>query len=238
LAGVVLRRVLIRSLASPITKMPRSRNWLVSLIMLGLACALAACVWSPVEPYVGQAQRVQTLYVVASGWHTEIGLSADDLSGPIEVLRHGSPSARYFVFGWGERGYYMQPNVGLGDLLAASMPASSVMLVIPMRTRLAEFFASGSRVFEIPVAQEGIDRLTQFLWGYLEKDPHQLPRLIGNGPYPESGFYASLGTYSLANTCNTWTAQALQVAGLPVSVAGVVFAHEVVSQIRPLATPE
>lgn len=202
--------------------------------MFALAGALAACAWSPVEPYAGQAPRSQTLYVIASGWHTEIGVSADSLSGPIGALRRASPNARYFVFGWGERDYYMTPNVGLADLLAAALPASSVMLVIPIDDPPTAFFTAGSRVFAIPVTQEGIDHLSQFLWDYLEKDTQQVPRRIGDGPYPQSSFYASIGTYSLGNTCNTWTAEALHVSGLPVGAAGVVFADQVVDRVRPL----
>ena len=39
----------------------------------------------------------------------------------------------------------------------------------------------------------------------------------------------------LTYTCNTWTAAALRVAGLPVSEAGVIFAGQVLDQVRPLA---
>jgi hypothetical protein len=45
---------------------------------------------------------------------------------------------------------------------------------------------------------------------------------IAPGPYPESAFYASSGTYSLDYTCNTWTATALKAAGLPIQASGVV----------------
>ena len=206
--------------------------------MLALANGFAACAWSPVEPYAGQAPRLQTLYLIASGWHTEIGIPADTLPGSLASLRNESPAARYFVFGWGERDYYMARNPGLGDLLEAATPAPSVMLVIPLERSPSEFFTTGSNVFAIAVSQEGVDRLSQFLWIGLEKDPQQLPRRVGDGPYPGSSFYASSGTYSLGNTCNTWTAEALRVTGLSVSPTGVVFAHQVVNQVRGLARPE
>jgi len=54
---------------------------------------------------------------------------------------------------------------------------------------------------------------------------------IGTGPYPQSVFYTSTGTYNLGHTCNTWTAEALRVAGLPVNAAGVVFAGQVLDQL-------
>ena len=56
-------------------------------------------------------------------------------------------------------------------------------------------------------------------------------------PFPQSIFYASTGPYNLGHTCNTWTAEGLQVSGLPVSAAGVVFASQVLDQVRPLLEP-
>jgi hypothetical protein len=84
------------------------------------------------------------------------------------------------------------------------------------------------------MSREGLDRLAAFLWDYLEKNPQLVPHRVGDGPYPGSTFYASTGTYSLSNTCNTWTAEALRIGGLPVSASGVVFAHQVVAQVQEI----
>jgi len=203
------------------------------MLWLALAYVLAGCAWSPVEPYAGQAPRLETLYVIASSWHTEIGLPAHAMVGPLTALQSAAPEARYFVFGWGQRNYYMTADPGLGDLIEAAIPAPAVMLVIPLDVAPREFFA-GSSVFTIRTSQEGLDRLSRFLWGYLEKDLQHIPRRVDDGPYPGSTFYASTGTYSLGNTCNTWTAEALRISGLPVSASGVVFAHQVVAQVQGL----
>ena len=52
---------------------------------------------------VGEA----TLYVVERGWHTDIGISADEVSTPLASLGQGFPGVRFMVFGFGERAYYM-----------------------------------------------------------------------------------------------------------------------------------
>lgn len=207
-------------------------------LVAALAFGLTGCAWSPVKPYTGQAPRLETVYVIASSWHTEIGVPTHALSGPLVSLQPASRDARFLVFGWGQRDYYMARDPGLGDLLGAAGPSPAVMLVIPLQKPPPEFFAAPSSVFTIRVSREGLDRLAQFLSDYLEKDPALVPRRIGDGPYRGSAFYAAIGTYSLGNTCNTWTAEALRVSGLPVTAAGVVFAHDVVAQVRGLAVPQ
>src|SRR5215831_19093780 len=94
-----------------------------------------------------------------------------------------------------------------------------------------------SNAFSIPAPQEGIQRLSQFLWDYLAADEQGSPRRVGIGPYPQSVFYASAGTYNLGHTCNAWTAEALGVAGLPVTASGVVFAGQVLDQLPPVLEP-
>jgi hypothetical protein len=110
------------------------------------------------------------------------------------------------------------------------------MLVIPRQLAPEEFFGP-SNAFAVPVSRAGIGRLSQFLWDYLAEDNEAPPRRVGTGPYPQSIFYASAGTYNLGHTCNTWTAEALRAAGLPVTASGVVFAGQVLGQLPPLLEP-
>jgi len=214
-----------------------SRRGLAARLLAGAAAGLlTACAWTPVEPYKGGTPRTETIYLAALGWHTEIGLRADAITGPLAVLEGEFPGAGYFMFGWGERGYYMTANPGFADLLRALAPGPAVMLVRALHRSPAATFGAAN-IYAIPVSREGVDRLSRYLWEYLEKDAQGRLRRAGDGPYSESVFYGSVGTYDVANTCNTWTAEALNVAGLPVSAVGVVFANQVVDGVRALAVP-
>ena len=124
----------------------------------------------------------------------------------------------------------MAQDFGLGDLLRAAVPGPAVMLVIPLETSPEAFFGA-SNVFLLHAPPDGTKRLSQFLWEYLVIEENGTPGRIGTGPYPQSVFYASTGTYNLGHTCNTWTAEALRAAGLPVNAAGVVFAGQVLDQL-------
>ena len=170
------------------------------------------------------------IYAISGGWHTELGLALDAMSGPLTALKRDFSNARYLVFGWGAHDYYMAQHPGIGDLLRATTPGPAVMLVIPLQISPEAFFGS-SNVVALPAPKEGVQRLSQFLWDNLAIDKDGSPERIGAGPYPQSVFYASTKMYNLGHTCNTWTAEALQVAGLPVSPAGVVFAGQVLDQL-------
>ena len=124
----------------------------------------------------------------------------------------------------------MAQNFGIGDLLRAAVPGPAVMLVIPLEISPEAFFGA-SNVYGLPAPTNGVQRLSQFLWDYLVSEENGTPRRIGAGPYPKSVFYASTGTYNLGHTCNTWTAEALRAAGLPVNAAGVVFSGQVLDQL-------
>jgi uncharacterized protein (TIGR02117 family) len=210
--------------------MPRlSRN-----IVVWILCGLAGCIGaSSGEPDTGSASRTKLLYVISGDWHTEIGLPVGTIGGPLAALKAEFPGARYLVFGWGARDYYMARNPGLGDILRALAPGPAVMLAIPLQMPPEAFFGA-SNVVVMHVSPDGLLRLSEHLWSYLAMDKERLPRRIGTGPFPQGIFYTSTGTYNLGHTCNTWTAEALQVSGLPVNAAGVVFASQVLDQVRPL----
>ncbi len=211
--------------------------WNISAAVVWILCVFAGCrAATPVEPYAGSALRTELVYVVAGGWHTELGLPLGEIRGPLAALKPEFPSARYLVFGWGARDYYMAQNPGIGEILRAVAPGPAVMLVIPLQIPPEAFFGASNAVV-IHVSRDSIERLSELLWNDLVPDKEGPPRRIGTGPYPQSVFYASTKTYNLSHTCNTWTAEALRVTGLPVTAAGVVFASQVLDQLPPLLEP-
>ena len=172
----------------------------------------------------------EAIYVISGGWHTEVALPVATLDGAVKALSPEFPGARYLVFGWGARDYYMAQDFGIGDLLRAVVPGPAVMLVIPLEISPEAFFGA-SNVFALPAPPNGVQHLSQFLSDYLASEENGTPRRIGTGPYPQSVFYSSTGTYNLGHTCNTWTAEALRAADLPVNPAGVVFSGQVLDQL-------
>jgi hypothetical protein len=115
----------------------------------------------------------------------------------------------------------------------ALLPGPGAVLLTGLSATPAEAFGAGN-VQPLRVSRAGFARLQAFLWRSLVPEG-EAARPLAEGPYPGSRFYASGVTYAGFYTCNTWTAEALAQAGLPVSPAGVVFAGQVMAQARKAA---
>ena len=174
---------------------------------------------------------MEAIYVLRGGWHTELALPLQLIDSPLSGLKSDFPGARYLVFGWGARDYYMAQNPGIAEATRALSPGPAVMLVMALPS------APSENAFVVFVSRQGVARLSRWLWNELAKDAAGQAQRIAAGPYPQSVFYAATGSYDASHTCNTWTAEALRVAGLPVNAAGIIFADQVTAQLAPFATP-
>lgn len=198
-----------------------------ALLLLGL---LGGCASLPPDAVVPDGAA--RIYVIGRGWHTDIGLPVDEVSGPLASLENGFPGVRFMVFGFGERAYYMAQEEGSGEMLAALFPSKSAILLTALRASPNEAFAD-HRVVTLRLTQSDVDRIAMEIWQSLEKRNGAAVRLA-DGPYVGSMFYASGETYDAFYTCNTWTALLLRDAGFPVDIH-VLFADQVIRQVAQIA---
>jgi hypothetical protein len=178
-----------------------------------------------------------TLTVIDRGWHTDIGFPAEELTGELAAVTQGFPAARTVTFGFGERDYMLAADKGFIDMLRALAPGPGVMLVTLLRTPPAEAFGAGN-VVTLRLSRGALGRVLGFVWHDMEKDATGMPRRVAGGSDPGSVFYASSATYSATYTCNTWAADALASAGLPVTARGVVLAGQLMDRARAVAAEQ
>lgn len=181
--------------------------------------------------YRPPARSHEIVYLTAEGWHTGLVLRAADIGGPLRIVRQAFRGAKYLWFGWGQRAYYMARHPTVWDALRALFPGPAVVYVIPLpdSPTTAQI---GGHVFRLGVTPSGFSRLTDYIAASFERSAAGELRWAGPGFWPGSAFFASSKIYDATNTCNTWTAEALTAAGLPVRAAGVMFASQVVVQVE------
>ena len=204
------------------------------VVVAALALLPAACSAVTALPDPPGAPRPVAVAVIDREWHTEIGLPASELSGPLAVLRDRFPGATMLSFGFGDRHYLAARDPGSADTLLAAFPGPGALLVTGLAASPEAAFGAAD-VVELRLTEAGARRAAAWLWDSFAHLPTGLPVPLGDGPYPGSLFFAARITYSLAHTCNTWTAEVLQEGGAPVTAAGVVLAGQVMERARAAA---
>lgn len=206
----------------------------MSAIALAAACAAPVVEVAPPSgaPALSTGEPVLPVWVIDHGWHTAIIVRRADVDRALWPEADAFPAATLVEVAWGDRDFYMAADATAWMAIKAALAGgASVLHVAGLERPIAEHFP-GSEVVELRVSPGGLEALTRFVAGEHQRDAGGRPSRLQHGLYGSSWFYAARSQYSLGNTCNTWVARALQVAGLPVTPSGVVTAGGVMEQVR------
>lgn len=187
------------------------------------------------EPAARREGSPAFIYVIDRGWHTDIGFAAADLHGRLAAVAGDFPGARFLIFGFGDRHYVLAKDKNFGEMLAALWPGAGLILATGLVADPERAFGA-ERVARIRVTPAQADAAEDFVWRSLAVDAAGLAQPYAPGPYSGSLFYTSTTTYSGWHTCNTWTAEGLRAAGLPVVTTGVLLSAQVWDEAEELTS--
>ena len=205
-------------------------------LRLILAVALVTACAAPVArtPAPAPDEATADLWVIDHGWHTALVLRRADVPPGRWPALDDLPSAAFVEVAWGDREFYMaRPASAWLAVKAALGSGGSVLHVAGLEAPPAVAFPA-STVATLAISRAGLDALTRLVADEHQRDPEGRVIRLGPGLYGRSWFYAARGHYSLANTCNTWVARALQAGGLAVTPSSVMTAGDVMAQLAPL----
>lgn len=167
------------------------------------------------------APVVRRILVLGNPIHTDIAILID--AGVLQrfspLVRAGVkadlPGARYLVFGWGSRAFYIGTptwsDLKPGPLFSALTLDDSVMHV-SVAGALDEV-QEPVRGFD--VTEAGFERLLAFIEQSFRDDTAGQPIPIPDASYGEfDTFFEAKGRFTALLGCNTWAAAALRRAGL------------------------
>lgn len=186
----------------------------MGLIRVALLLLLAACARPEFPPCLASAGG-EAAWVVDHGWHTEVGIPAEQATGPLAAFRDVFPGAAVLAFGFGKRTFFIAKASTISEYVLGPFPGPGAVQVVGLAGPPAAAYRTPVITLRLPPG--GAERLSAFLWGSIEPALGGGPRLIADGLFPGSAFYAARREYSLAYTCNTWALDALATAGLPVT---------------------
>jgi uncharacterized protein (TIGR02117 family) len=208
-----------------------SVTFLVVALLLASGCAPPLTELQP-----GAQENDRKIFVVNYGWHTSIVIKKADIhSSALPELRD-FPDAEYVDIGWGDWDYYQAPDPGLGLALKAAFWSSrSVLHVIGFKDAVEKYF-SGSEIVRITLSDEAFRMLVEFVSAAFVRPDGVGPAPGLHGLAPNSRFYPANGRFHLFRTCNTWVAEALQAAGLPIAPAYAFTAGNLSYQVKRFGT--
>src|SRR6204780_3737857 len=210
--------------------MPRA----LPVVLLLLLAACSSVPPRPVRPPGAQtADNSAVIYVVRRKWHVDIGFAAADLQPPLASVRAEFPATRYLLFGFGDRHYLLDHDRGFGGMLAALWPGPGLMLVTGLSASSQAAFGEDN-VIEIQLTAAQARNAQAFVWESLAAMGNAVTPLQ-TGPYEGSLYYSASREYSAFHTCNTWAAEVLRAADLPVHTAAVEFSGQIWRQARRIS---
>jgi uncharacterized protein (TIGR02117 family) len=144
-----------------------------------------------------------------------LAIRVADIPGGLVPESADFPEADYLELGWGDWDYYQADDPGLWLTLKAGLwPTTSVLHVVGVRGAISDRFG-GFEIVRLDVAPGGVAALATFIHRSFARDGAAKVTPVGPGWGRDSLFYPARGTFHMFNTCNTWTARALEAAGYP-----------------------
>lgn len=204
----------------------------IFLIVL-LICACANSV-TPLR-FRTEGNHAKHAFIVHDAWHAAIVIRTIDIPAAVLPELRDFPSAEHLEFSWGDRDYFPAPDPGIGLALKAAFWSSGSILHVVGSTGAVENILPGAEILEIGLSEDGFRRLIKFIADTFSRSSPEAPAEARPGLSANARFYPAQGKFSILRTCNTWVAEALSAAGLPVSPRYVITARSLAGQVRSLA---
>ncbi|RWH68168.1 TIGR02117 family protein [Mesorhizobium sp.] len=200
-------------------KIWRSLATLVAAVLL--AAALGTLVPRPLWPAaMAEGEGTRRILVLKNPIHTDIAVPLDDgvrrrfafLAGA--GLPMDAPGARYIVFGWGGRAFYLETPTwsqlkAAPALKALTLDASVMHVDVAGTIKEPHSDVSGFDIDEAHFAA-----LLDYIAASFRQGPNG-PMVVENAGYSTyDRFYEAGGHFNALVGCNTWTAAGLRVAGI------------------------
>jgi Protein of unknown function (DUF2459) len=223
-----------------VLRFPRFLHPITAIVLL-LGCLLVSCE-VPQRIRVGEASTISqpaasrpaTIFVARRRWHVDIGFAIADVGAPLNSVVGQLPGVKYLFFGFGDRHYLMAKNRNVPAMFGALWPGPGIILVTGLRGTPAEAF-DAQQVIELSVSEAQAQAAKDFIWNSLVHVAGEPITPYAQGPYEGSLYFSSVVHYSAFHTCNTWAAEALRAAGLPVRSRAVLLAGQLWRQIQKLS---
>jgi len=171
------------------------------------------------------------IYVVNHGWHTGVVIDRKAAKQYLPSLNNEFVNSKYIEIGWGDKEYYQAEEVTtMLTIQTILYPTDSVLHIVEVPIEPKKYFPD-SKVIKLLVTDTGFKNMLGYIDKTFKRDSSGKPIKIGKALYGYGFFYSANGKFYVCNTCNTWIANVLDEAGLPVSSFFTFTATDVMDQL-------
>lgn len=164
------------------------------------------------------------IFIRSNGVHTDFVLPVrnklhhwDSIFHPEDF--HADSNYHFVAIGWGDKGFFLNTPTW-GDLtfstafVAATGLGESAMHV----DYVATVPKSSARIRQFTISEEQYRSLITYITSSFRYDQQKVMMIDHVGYGQHDKFFEANGRYSLFKTCNEWTGDGMEEAGLPVGI--------------------
>jgi uncharacterized protein (TIGR02117 family) len=214
--------------------MPLGRRWLALGLILLLSCHVRGAPDSQAASQWNCATNESTcksVAIVHNDWHAAIVLRKSDFADKFMPELADFPAAQFIEFSWGDKDYFPDPASGIfGAIKAALWSGGSVMHLVGFADTV-EYFYRGASITELRLSASAYGRMVDYISETFAREKSSGRAPAAPGLFPYSRFYPASRSFSVLHTCNTWVAEALELAGLPLASGWVITAGNLQRQL-------
>lgn len=187
------------------------RGWLVACWLL-----LVGCASQPSRDAVPVRDVPHLIHVVQTGWHTSLIVEAAALQSHSPRLQQDFQQQKYLRLGWGDGDYFTGKNTRWTSATRALFASGySALQVLAYDYEPWSELVDG-RQARVAISAEGMVALAGFVERSIARDDQGAVIMLEPSKANDNLFYLAAPRYGLFSNCNTWSVDALRVAGLPV----------------------
>jgi uncharacterized protein (TIGR02117 family) len=170
-----------------------------------------------VEGEVFASDSSKTIYLIKQRWHTAVVFYKSEVDSII------LPEIKYFKesemidIGWGDEVFYQHPDFDWDLAYQALFYATpSTLRIEGIFISKQEYFNNSEIVAELTISDEQLKILLKYISNTIWRDDNKKAKILSTQYLDRAYFLKAKGDYHLFNTCNTWLAEGLTLAGVKI----------------------